>query len=169
MSAFPVTRTSPPNRSQLVCTAVTYHEDSVRIAFTGALDTCAVNQFTETVLKTLHASAEPRLEVDLTDVRLIAVVGVRALLTCHRQAMIESRGLVISNPQPVVRLVLQAAGVLDLLRVEPAVDASEPQPGGQTGGPSVSTDRRTALMPSSLVARTRCSSGPRTWEIGGQP
>ncbi|MDR7279248.1 anti-anti-sigma factor [Catenuloplanes atrovinosus] len=85
------------------------------MSFTGDLDTDTAQEFSAAVLRTVDAHREPSVRIDLADVDFLAAAGVRALRHCQQYATGQGRRLVVCNPQPSVRHVLEIAAALDLL------------------------------------------------------
>jgi anti-sigma B factor antagonist len=61
----------------------------------------------------------PCVHVDLADVTFLDSTGLAFLARLVRTATSRGGEVVVSGPQPIVRRVLQASGLLEILRVEP--------------------------------------------------
>jgi stage II sporulation protein AA (anti-sigma F factor antagonist) len=113
--------TNPPYpASYLAPTTASTAGETLQVGFAGDLDAGTADQFFLAVLRLLRTARESRLQLDLSGVGFLSAAGVHALVRCQRQAVAMQRRLCVCSPQPIVRRVLQVAGVLELLVSEPA-------------------------------------------------
>lgn len=64
------------------------------------------------------ARAVRRITLDLTDLEFIDSSAIATILGLHRRLDAEDRDLVLRNPQPIVRRVLEMTGAQELLTIE---------------------------------------------------
>jgi anti-anti-sigma factor len=87
-------------------------DGSVVLFATGDIDLATVGQFREAALAALVAHRPTLLVIDLGSVSFLDLAGVSALIEVHRRAAATGAAVVVRDPQPIVRRVLDLTGVL---------------------------------------------------------
>jgi anti-anti-sigma factor len=87
----------------------------LRLAVAGEVDVATSDAFEDAVTGAVTAPAVTHVVVDLTGVGFCDSTGIKALVCAWRAANERRVTLHISNPQPMVRRVLEVTGVLDLM------------------------------------------------------
>lgn len=87
-----------------------------RIALSGRLDIVGAREI-DLQFQGLTTNRKAAIIVDLSGVDFIASIGIRTLLASARSQSNRGGKLVLLNPQPAVKGVLQTAGVSDLIPV----------------------------------------------------
>jgi anti-anti-sigma factor len=103
-----------------------------RITASGELDASADARLTSVVRACLHDQDARDIDVDLTGVTFLDSAGIRCLLTCWNQADLAGCRMRLSNPDPLVRRVLEITGLLEMF----GLDGDMP-PAASTGGTSL--------------------------------
>ncbi|TDC32853.1 anti-sigma factor antagonist [Micromonospora sp. 15K316] len=99
---------------------VSVGDEGVDVRAVGEIDIATVGVLRSALWA---APSRPVLRVDLSGVRLLSAVGVRALAAAHLRARAQGGELVLVDPAPVVARVLRVTG---LHRVVPVVHSSGP-------------------------------------------
>jgi len=73
----------------------------------------------------LTATKQAAILVDMTNVSFLASIGMRTLLSCAKAASKRGGKMVLLNPQPMVREVLDRSGVASLIPVYDDLEAAE--------------------------------------------
>jgi anti-sigma B factor antagonist len=114
---------SPPaQRTLLTYTTVREHAERVRVSFSGEVDLSSADVIDTAVFDALRSHHPRHVDVDLADVRFLDASGIQALLRCRMEAVEAGCQLAVTNPQPMVYLVLEITGVLAALAVTPVLD-----------------------------------------------
>jgi anti-anti-sigma factor len=71
----------------------------------------------------LTATKKAAILVDMTNVSFLSSIGMRTLLSCAKAASNRGGKMVLVNPQPMVREVLDRSGVASLIPVVDDADA----------------------------------------------
>lgn len=95
-------------------TQVDLADDELGMAVAGDVDMDSSPAVAEAIQRAI-ASRPRRLTVDLARVTFLDSSGIRVLLLGRDQAAEQGVAFRVIDPQPVVRRVLDLAGVLDLL------------------------------------------------------
>ena len=100
-------------------------ENNIRlIKLTGTLDTAGVGMI-ETKFTGNCAGENPRVLVDLSNLEFLASIGIRLLVLNARS--ISSRGgrMVLLNPTPDVRSVLEVTGIPAIIPIYDGLESAE--------------------------------------------
>jgi anti-sigma B factor antagonist len=92
--------------------------DILKITLDGRLDVEGT-QAIDLKFTALTATKRAGILVDMTGVSFLASIGIRTLLTSAKVASNRGGKLVLVNPQPMVRDVLDRSGVSSLVPVYP--------------------------------------------------
>jgi anti-anti-sigma factor len=87
--------------------------EAVRIAFTGEFGVGMAGTVLAAVLDALEAYGPRRLEVNLADVEFLDAGGINALVRCREQAVTAGRPLAVTDPQPILHVVLRITAMLE--------------------------------------------------------
>ena len=88
---------------------------TVRVAVIGEIDLSTAGILHAGLLGVLSAQLPHRIEVDLAGVTFMDCVGITALVAAGQAAARTGCPLRITNPQPIVRRILDLTGLLDVL------------------------------------------------------
>jgi len=88
---------------------------TVRVAVVGEIDLSSSDVLRVKLLNVLSALHPHRIEVDLAGVTLLDCGGLTVLVVLGQAAARNGCRLRITNPQPIVRRVLDLTGLLDVL------------------------------------------------------
>lgn len=88
---------------------------TVRVAVVGEIDLSTTDLLRVRLLNVLSALHPHRIEVDLAGVTFLDCGGLTVLVTLGQAAARTGCRLRITNPQPIVRRVLDLTGLLDVL------------------------------------------------------
>jgi anti-anti-sigma factor len=102
-----------------------------RIIASGELDAAADAQLAPAVRACLHEQEARDIEVDLAGVTFLDSAGIRCLLTCWNQADLAGCRMRLSNPDPMVRRILEITGLLEMFDLD-----GDMPPAASTGGMS---------------------------------
>ncbi|WP_433789421.1 STAS domain-containing protein [Actinoplanes sp. CA-252034] len=91
---------------------------TARVAVAGEIDLSTVDMLRAKLLNVLSALHPDRIEVDLAGVTFLDCSGLTVLIVAGNAAARTGCQLRIMNPQPLVRRVLDLAGLLDVLTAE---------------------------------------------------
>jgi anti-anti-sigma factor len=91
---------------------------TARVAVTGEIDLSTAGVLRTKLLNVLSALHPHRIEVDLAGVTFLDCSGVTVLIVAGNAAARTGCQLRITNPQPIVRRVLDLTGLLDVLTAE---------------------------------------------------
>jgi anti-anti-sigma factor len=86
---------------------------TVRVAVAGEIDLSTVDVVRAGLLRTLAAHLPHRIEVDLAGITFLDCSAITALVVVAEAAARIGCQLRITNPQPIVRRVLDLTGMLD--------------------------------------------------------
>lgn len=86
----------------------------VRVAVVGEIDLSTSDLLRVRLLDALSAPHPHRIEVDLAEVTFLDCSGVTVLVTLRHAAARAGCRLRITNPQPIVRRVLDLTGLLEV-------------------------------------------------------
>ena len=104
-------------------------EGTTRVSLHGRLDIEGTRAIDERFSYATTVRAGKYI-VDLSEVTFLATIGIRLLLTAARGQMQRGGKFALAAPQPLVRKVLEAAGVDRLVPLAPDVEAAEASFGG---------------------------------------
>ncbi|GID90655.1 STAS domain-containing protein [Amorphoplanes digitatis] len=88
---------------------------TVRVAVAGEIDLSTAGALHAGLLAVLSAQLPERIEVDLAKVTFMDCAGLAVLVAAGKTAARTGCQLRITNPQPIVRRVLDLTGLLDIL------------------------------------------------------
>jgi anti-anti-sigma factor len=121
----PLTRVGAPPPLHI---DITYPSPATtRIAPAGEIDLATAPDLLDTLLNLLHTRHPAVLDVDLTDVSFLACAGVSVLACVRNAAARAGCQLRISNPQPMVRMVLELTWMPSDATAAPLAEASRPR------------------------------------------
>lgn len=103
--------------------AVVREEHETLVAVAGELDVFTIVQLAER-LSCLTDAGSGNVVLDLTDLTFIDAAGLATIVNVRRQLRDADRRLVVRNPSPPVRSVLQVTGLSDILDPQPALTQS---------------------------------------------
>jgi anti-anti-sigma factor len=89
--------------------------EAVVLCVVGEIDQVTCAQFADAVAEAVEHPRLRRIEIDLSKVSFMDSAGINALVRCHAAADRRGRSLVVMNPHPDVRRVLDICGLLELL------------------------------------------------------
>lgn len=104
---------------------------TARVAVAGEVDLATTPALRERLLRVLRDQRPDLLDVDLAGVTFLDCTGIGALVAVRNAALHAGAQLRVSNPQPIVRWVLEVTGLLGVVTA-PTI---APAPAG-TGYPS---------------------------------
>jgi len=104
-------------------TVTTLDEGTRLISLDGRMDLEGVGMIDE-VFSAESATDKRNIVVDLSRVSFLASVGTRALLNAARGQAALGGALVLASPGPMVRKVLEATGVTQIVPTHPDVAAA---------------------------------------------
>ncbi|MCU0833044.1 MAG: STAS domain-containing protein [Chromatiaceae bacterium] len=96
----------------------------LKITLDGRLDVEGT-QAIDMKFTALTATKKAAVLVDMTNVSFLASIGMRTLLSCAKAASNRGGKMVLLNPQPMVREVLDRTGVASLIPVFDDLDAAK--------------------------------------------
>jgi anti-anti-sigma factor len=99
---------------------------TVRVTVAGEIDLATVPALHDALHGALSAHAPELLDVDLARVTFLDCIGLGVLVAVRRTAAAAGCHLQVTNPQPIVRRVLELAGRLDVVTFQ--IDRSLPAP-----------------------------------------
>lgn len=91
---------------------------TTRVAVTGEIDLSTAGMLRARLLSVLSALRPHRIEIDLAGVTFMDCSGLTVLIVTGNVAARTGGRLRITNPQPLVRRVLDLTGLLDVLTAE---------------------------------------------------
>ncbi|MFI7543472.1 STAS domain-containing protein [Actinoplanes sp. NPDC049599] len=94
-------------------------ERAVRIAVIGEIDLSTAEELFADLLGVILAGRPQHIEVDLAGVTFLDCRGLGVLVVARRVAARAGGRLRITGPQPLVRRVMEATGLLGILSSEP--------------------------------------------------
>jgi anti-anti-sigma factor len=99
--------------------------DSVatRISITGEIDQATACQVQKAVIQALRQQCPASIELNLEGVSFLDSAGIRALVLCHADAQQVDCRLTVVNARPMIRQVLEIAGLLDHFGIPPTARA----------------------------------------------
>jgi anti-anti-sigma factor len=103
--------------------SVTRDGDLIRVDLDGRLDVEGTREVDD-VFAFNTTTAPNRIVVNLAQVSFIASIGIRALLTAARGQRQRGGKLVLAEPQPMVRKVLETAGVDQVVPVYESITSA---------------------------------------------
>jgi anti-sigma B factor antagonist len=100
-------------------------ENNIRlIRLSGRLDILGVSEIEGQFAA--HCSGEnPRVIVDLTEVEFLASIGIRLLTLNAKSVMSRGGRMVLLNPSPDVRDVLELTGILAIIPIYEELESAE--------------------------------------------
>ena len=88
---------------------------TLTIALTGKLDSVSAPEFEEILEESLEGV--DRLILDLKELKYTSSAGLRVILEAYK-TMIERNGMVVKNPDSVVRKIFDSVGFSNFLDIE---------------------------------------------------
>jgi len=104
---------------------------AVRVVVIGEIDVATAGALRDGLLHALSVPLLHRVEVDLAAVTFMDCGGLGVLVAARNAAVRAGRRLWITNPQPIVRRLLELTELLSALTV-----MAEPAPPGPAGQPA---------------------------------
>lgn len=98
-------------------------DEILRIVLDGRLDVEGT-QAIDMKFTALTATKRAAILVDMTQVSFLASIGMRTLLSCAKAAAKRGGKMVLLNPQPMVKEVLDRSGVSSLIPVYEDLEAA---------------------------------------------
>ncbi len=100
-------------------------ENNIRVLkLVGTLDILGVGEI-ETKFAGYCAGENPRVLVDLTNVDYLASIGIRLLLINAKSVMRRNGRMVLLNPNPEVRNILEVTGIPAIIPVYEGLESAE--------------------------------------------
>ena len=100
-------------------------ENNIRaIKLIGSLDILGVGEI-ETKFTGYCAGENPRVLVDLTDVDYLASIGIRLLLINAKSVASRKGRMVLLNPNPEVKNILEVSGIPAIIPVYDGLESAE--------------------------------------------
>ena len=100
-------------------------ENNIRlIKLTGTLDINGVGMI-ETKFTGYCAGEKPRVLVDLSDVEFLASIGIRLLILNAKSISSRAGRMVLLNPTPEVRSILEVTGVPGIIPMYDGLESAE--------------------------------------------
>ncbi len=103
---------------------ITERSVATRISITGDIDRCAAHQLHQAIIQALRQQRPTVIEVDLGGVGFLDSAGIRALVLSYADAEQVDCRLRLVNACPLVRQVLDLAGLLDRFGMPPTAGGS---------------------------------------------
>lgn len=88
--------------------------DSVAVVV-GDVDLATAPRLRQAILDLLAQEPPRGIRVDLAEVALLDSIGVSVLIDTYKRAKGRGVSLIVENPQPIVRRVLEICGLLEIL------------------------------------------------------
>ncbi len=89
----------------------------IHLALSGKMDVSGVQDI-ESRFISLIATAKKNALVDISDVSFVGSMGLRVFLSAAKSLSWEKKSLILLQPQPLVREVLEAASFQDVVAIE---------------------------------------------------
>ncbi len=100
-------------------------ENNIRVLkLVGTLDILGVGEI-ETKFAGYCAGENPQVLVDLTNVDYLASIGIRLLLINAKSVMRRNGRMVLLNPNPEVRNILEVTGIPAIIPVYEGLESAE--------------------------------------------
>ncbi|MEV4707121.1 anti-sigma factor antagonist [Actinoplanes sp. NPDC049316] len=128
------------------------------LRLTGELDATTAPELRSVVDEVLRGPAHRTVEIDTGGLGFLDSSGIRCLLVCRKKAEAAGGRLVLVDPSPCVRQVLEVTGLLDLFAVPPRLQPPPTIPGPR----SEALPDRTHPFPSHQTPDTASDRAPRT-------
>jgi anti-anti-sigma factor len=139
---------SPTPLAQLRIDASCPAPGTVRVAVAGEIDLSTADVLRAELLRALSARLPHRMEVDLAGVTFMDCGGLTVLVVAGKAAARTGCRLQITNPQPIVRRVLDLTGLLGVLTAR-----FDQTPPGATGPASpIGPTSGNVTQPATLLA-----------------
>jgi len=87
------------------------------LALSGKLDILGVGEIENKFIGYTAARKKNAL-VDISGITFMGSMGLRIFLSAARSLALEKKSLILLNPQPLVKEVLEASGIEDLVVIE---------------------------------------------------
>jgi anti-anti-sigma factor len=91
------------------------HAGVLHVAIDGEADISNASWLAAAVVEMMTLVPRRQVRIDLSGLRFLDAAGIRALLTCAGHAAARGRQLTLTDPQPVVRRLLEITGLLHLI------------------------------------------------------
>ena len=91
------------------------------VSLAGAMNLAGVDKIKESFIENTSARKKSCL-VDLSEVTFVGSIGLRLLLSCAKNLAADGKKMICVNPQPIVREVMEVAGIITLIAIAPSVD-----------------------------------------------
>jgi anti-anti-sigma factor len=121
---------------------------TARVTVIGEIDMATASALSDRLLDVLQEQTPAVLDVDLAGVTFLDCTGISAIVAVRKAAVRAGRGMRISNPQPVVRRVLDVTGLLGVF----TAPFTKLNPVGSGHPCGVGLTPMTATQPSSVLA-----------------
>ena len=92
------------------------HDHAMKVSLDGRLDIAGANDI-DMQFTALTATKKAAIVVDLSKVDFLASIGIRLLLSNAKASSARGGKMVLLNPQPMVKEVLESSGVGSLIPV----------------------------------------------------
>jgi anti-anti-sigma factor len=99
---------------------------TARVAVAGEVDLATAHLLCDRLLGVLREQAPAVLDVDLAGVTFLDCTGISALVAVRNATLQAGHQMRITQPQPIVRRVLELTGLLDLFTAP--IDQPQPLP-----------------------------------------
>ena len=97
-----------------------------RVAVVGEVDLATAHLLRDRLLSVLREQAPAVLDVDLAGVTFLDCTGISALVAVRNAAVHAGGQMPVSNPQPIVRRVVDVTGLLGIFTAP--IDQPQPPP-----------------------------------------
>ena len=121
---------------------------TVRVAVVGEVDLATAHLLRDRLLGVLDKQAPAVLDVDLAGVTLLDCTGISALVAVRNAARHTGRHVRVTHPQPIVRRILDATGLLGPL----SAPIDQPLTTGPIRPPQTGPTRLATRPPGMLAA-----------------
>lgn len=98
---------------------------TARVAVAGEVDLATAHLLRDRLLNVLREQAPAVLDVDLARVTFLDCTGISALVAVREATLQAGHQMRVSQPQPIVRRVLEVTGLLDLFTAP--IDQAQPR------------------------------------------
>jgi anti-anti-sigma factor len=121
----------------------------VRVAVAGEIDLATVDVLHDGLRPVLSAPLPHLIEVDLAGVTFMDCIGLGVLVAVRYAAVGAGRQLRVTNPQPIVRRILELSGLLGVLTA--AFDQALLAPPGPASGSPIGATPAAVPRPAALL------------------
>lgn len=123
---------------------------TARVAVSGEVDLATAQVLRDRLLGVLRDQGATMLSVDLAGVTFLDCTGINALIAARTAAARTGRQMRVTQPQPIVRRVLDLTGLLDVFTAP--IEQSQPVAGDVNARPGLAPVTAAAQLPDLMAA-----------------